>query len=426
MLARTRRFVVVFVAIVTATCFLAGGAIGGAPTGAPATPSGGADDAPLSMASGTNLSLSDAIVEPGDTAVVTVTATDELVAGYETVLTYDPAVLDLATVEGEDIDLGAVNDSPNGSVSVTGAAEGNVEDPVLATLVFDVVTDEPDTTTVAFDTGETALNDEDSYVAIDGYEDGTVNVTGDAPTGNVTLSSASGETGDVVTIAVGADGTDVAGYEAAIDYADEALALEAASGGDVTLGAVADENGTVTLTGAEDDGLEDPLLAELTFEILAEDDQEIDLEVLEDETVLNDDEERYLAIEAYDGGSVTVLASDDEQAPPPPDDGAEDEDDESESDEDIDDGDTQGDESANDVDDDGGETNRSPSTGPADSADVGEPADDEADDDIDAVDHGLLGIPSGILGTVALVVVGLLAGLYVMRPKRPKRSKRPK
>ena len=110
----------------------------------------------------------------GETVRVDVTADAADVAGYELALEWDGSVMNLTAVEGADFTSPTRSiDNPNGTATLTEARSDGVNEPVLATLVFNVTA--PGQTDVSLDGAESALFDFTGE-AIDSlaYDAGTV------------------------------------------------------------------------------------------------------------------------------------------------------------------------------------------------------------------------------------------------------------
>ena len=96
------------------------------------------------------------------------------VHGYEIEVTYDPAVLNVTAVDGQDLPVDAV-EGTNGTVTVTGAETTGIDGPTIATITAELVGEAGATTTIEF--GETAVNDDEAYLTLSEYDAGTVEVT---------------------------------------------------------------------------------------------------------------------------------------------------------------------------------------------------------------------------------------------------------
>lgn len=97
------------------------------------------------------------------------------VHGYQISLSYNQSALTIDEVVGEELPVDAVTVS-NGSVLFTGAQTDGVDEPLIATLEVRVTAENASETTLSIDESETAFNDDESYLSIDRYADGTVDV----------------------------------------------------------------------------------------------------------------------------------------------------------------------------------------------------------------------------------------------------------
>ncbi|WP_247003617.1 S8 family serine peptidase [Halosolutus gelatinilyticus] len=109
-----------------------------------------------------------------ETVTVEINTTAEAVAGYETQVRFDPAVLQVEGVNGVDFDDPVSSiDNENGTLSIAAAQAGNESMPTLAEVEFAVVGDSDDAAKLIFDEENTFLNDAESELTIM-TEDGTV------------------------------------------------------------------------------------------------------------------------------------------------------------------------------------------------------------------------------------------------------------
>lgn len=117
--------------------------------------------------------------EPGETVTVTVWANASAVSGYQTRLTFDPAVVRIDDVSGStDFSKPDSNvDNDAGSVTFNRIRSADADDPVLAEITLTVVGETGESTTLSFDRSETKFaTDGGQTFAPETYGNVTVNV----------------------------------------------------------------------------------------------------------------------------------------------------------------------------------------------------------------------------------------------------------
>lgn len=94
-----------------------------------------------------------------DTVTVSLSTTVTEAAGYQANVTFDPEIVQVASVNGTDFGDPVTNvDNENGWVFLTQSRPSGQESPTFATIVFEFVGD--GTTTVTFVEGDSSVNDE--------------------------------------------------------------------------------------------------------------------------------------------------------------------------------------------------------------------------------------------------------------------------
>ncbi|MFC7072305.1 cohesin domain-containing protein [Halovenus rubra] len=102
---------------------------------------------------------------PGGSALVTLGAEADNVAGYEVNLSFDPSVVQFANATGESLSDPVTNvNNKEGWVYLTSSDPEGVADPTIAFLEFRVVGETGDKSPLQFNDGDTLVNNEDLEV----------------------------------------------------------------------------------------------------------------------------------------------------------------------------------------------------------------------------------------------------------------------
>ncbi|WP_440990487.1 cohesin domain-containing protein [Haloarchaeobius baliensis] len=128
----------------------------------------------------------------------------------------------------------------------------------------------------------------------------------------LSLSSAEAEsTSDTVTVTLTADGSDVAGYQANVTFDPSVVQVQRVSGADYSAPVqnVNNDAGWVFLTQSQADGMDDPQLATITFEVVGSDGQRSTLSFVESDTRVNDADGEHVDA-SLDSGTISVGSSD--------------------------------------------------------------------------------------------------------------------
>lgn len=166
-------------------------------------------------------------VDPGDTTTVRIATDASDVAGYQANVTFDPSVLEVASVAGTDSfdDPVANVNNDEGWVFVTQSQVEGADEPALATIEFAAVGGEGERSSLGFVDADTVLNDADST--------------------NVEVSLAPGEVavGDAMSADASDSQNDAANQQADSDDGDDgplsAIDPVAVGGGAAVLGGTA-------------------------------------------------------------------------------------------------------------------------------------------------------------------------------------------
>ncbi len=228
--------------------------------------------------------------EVGDeSAIVDVYTNADDVAGYGANVTFDPDVLEVDDIVGEDFGDPVVNvNNEEGWVYFTQSQATGEDAPTrFAQIEFNVL--EATETDIEFVPDETSINDgsvppED--IQIDAHS-GTTLEFDDEPTEDVLSLVAGEQDGDSIGVELETNADDVAGYGAEVTFDPEIVAVEEVVGvdfGDPVVNVDNDE-GTVFFTQSQATGEDAPTLAEIQFEVLET--GETDIEFVADETSVN-------------------------------------------------------------------------------------------------------------------------------------------
>jgi hypothetical protein len=175
------------------------------PTATPVEgPPGGTEPLPsastvgdVSRQNNSQLRLSSVTVNPGETAVVRLTADGANVAGYQANISFDPSVVHIVGVAGTDdfADPVANVNNEQGWVKLTQSSAKGVDDPVLARLRVSAVGSDGNTSQLSFVAEETSLNDVDRNSLDPTLVTGEVNVAaGDVTADETTTDTATDQT----------------------------------------------------------------------------------------------------------------------------------------------------------------------------------------------------------------------------------------
>ena len=236
------------------------------------------------------------IEQPGEPDDVTATAVeDTAVADGEDELEFEVEVVDNQGTGLDDVTVAASHDGTGIDFD-----EDTKDTGADGTVTF-FATSEEIQDDVEFTFEEQEENNQDTAM-------GTFEEEPDPAT--VNLSDESGPSGTEVTVDFTATADEVAGYQANVTYDETIVEFVEADGVELPVDQVNDEeDGWVFFTGSQEDGVEDPHIAELTFDLVGDANDVTDLAFMEDETLLNDEDDA-ITIEEYEDGSITVEDAD--------------------------------------------------------------------------------------------------------------------
>ncbi|MFC3958872.1 cohesin domain-containing protein [Halovivax cerinus] len=287
------------------------------PEGIPVTPVGttlelGDDEEPpadtLSLVAGE---------QSGDQIGVTLQADASDVAGYGANVTFDPDVVSVDSVSGVDMNDPIVNvDNENGWVFFTQSQASGVDEPELAEITFTVqATGQTDLDFVAEDTSVNDATPEEIPVDLVGTTIDVEDDGGEEPPAD-TLSLVAGEqSGDQIDVAVETTVENAAGYQATVTFDSDVVEVDSVSGVDFNdpVTNIDNENGTVTFTQSQASGVDAPTFAEITFDVVAT--GQTDLDFVAEDTLVNDESEEV----PVDLVGTTIDVEDDGGEEPPAD-----------------------------------------------------------------------------------------------------------
>lgn len=169
-------------------------------------------DVPLSVEEGSGtadatISIDDGTGTAGETVTVAVQIDGDSIAGYQANLSWDPSVLELASIQG--VDFGdPVTNEHDGWVFMTQSQADGQDSPTVVRLTFTVVGDGGDATELAFAPADTSANDADGSQLDTAIENGRVTVNGDDVSADATSASDGDATGTTGATASGTSSTD--------------------------------------------------------------------------------------------------------------------------------------------------------------------------------------------------------------------------
>lgn len=130
--------------------------------------------------------------QAGGVATVDVSAEGDGIAGYEALIGFDPAVVQVESVSGADFDDPEVN-VEDGLVKIAQAQETGEDDPALASITFDVTASEGAATELPVFGDETQLNDEQGNAFDLEIDDGGITVVDEVECGQLGDVNGDGE-----------------------------------------------------------------------------------------------------------------------------------------------------------------------------------------------------------------------------------------
>ncbi|WP_256295750.1 cohesin domain-containing protein [Haloarchaeobius salinus] len=118
-------------------------------------------------------------------------------------------------------------------------------------------------------------------------------------------------TDGTATVTLAAEGSDVAGYQANVSFDPDVVRVQSVSGADYSdpVQNVNNEDGWVFLTQSQSDGMDDPELATITFEVVGDEGDRSTLSFVESDTRINDGAGEHVDVQ-LDSGTVTVGSGD--------------------------------------------------------------------------------------------------------------------
>jgi len=125
---------------------------------------------------------------------------------------------------------------------------------------------------------------------------------------NVTLGNASATPGSNVTVTLTAHADNVSSYEASVTYDPSVVRVAAVEGGDFSRPITNDDAdaGRLNLTQVNVQGIDDPTLARITFEIVGQPGNTTALAFDDAATALYDGDSEEIRIDTYSDGTVSV------------------------------------------------------------------------------------------------------------------------
>ena len=130
-----------------------------------------------------------------------------------------------------------------------------------------------------------------------------------------------GQPGDEVTVTVWANASDVQGYQANVSFDPGVVQVVSVSGSadfDAPVSRVDNEAGIVSFNQLRDSGVDDPVLARLTLELVGSAESETTLSFDESDTKLSDSGPSEIGLATFDGATVAIQSAETPTATPTP------------------------------------------------------------------------------------------------------------
>ncbi|WP_247730083.1 cohesin domain-containing protein [Halovivax limisalsi] len=268
--------------------------------------------------------------QDGDQVTVTARTNATDVAGYGANVTFDPDIVEVASVSGVDMSDPTTNvNNEDGWVFFTQSQASGIDAPELAEITFDVAA--TGETELSFVGADTTLNDGQSPPEPIPFEPvGTtisVEDEGDDESPTETLSLVAGEQdGERIPVTLETTVANTAGYQANVTFDPGVVEVASVSGVDMAdpVTNVDNESGWVSITQSQATGVDAPTLATIAFDVVEA--GETDLEFVEADSLVNNESERVPV--DYNGTTVSVEEDSDDGGggptlPPPTPDPAE-------------------------------------------------------------------------------------------------------
>jgi len=237
--------------------------------------------------------------------------TVEIVAGGGGSATFQVSSLSLpASATRGDAVTGSVTITNTGSVSGTASVDLVVDGTFSDTTSVTLSPGESQSVSFTLDTSGLSIGTHTvGAQTADDSTSTTIDITGGSGGSNaISLSDASASSGSSVTLTLSASAGDVAGYRAELQFDPTALSFASATGVDLSdpVTNVDSTTGEVVLTQSSTSGVDDPTLAELTFDVSsAAASGSYSVSFVESGTSLNDPSSD-LPIGTYDDGEIDV------------------------------------------------------------------------------------------------------------------------
>jgi hypothetical protein len=242
--------------------------------------------------------------DAGEFVAVDVSAKAPDVVGFDTTIDFDPSVASVETVNaGEFGEINSTIDNTTGNVELSGDGAAT-DDPLLATVEFQLTGETGTQTDLLVDSA--SLTHEQDEIEITSITNGSLKII-DSNQTTMAVESVTANTGSTVEIDLSASAEDVAGYQANLSYDSSNLTFVGVSG-TPDFGSPVENTGTgwIFITQSQLDGVDNPELATLTFEVTGEAGGESTLDLLAEESSLSASDGQEIPIDTYQQGGVTI------------------------------------------------------------------------------------------------------------------------
>jgi acyl-CoA hydrolase len=204
-------------------------------------------------------------------------------------------VIEVGRSEPADIDIEDVNPPSVGEtgedVTVTTEVKNRGDDEGSSTFSFTLDGETLDTETVTLDGSEETTVEFDVTLPEEGgtydwsvssdeaSQDGEMEVQETVKTAQLSVEDATVDVGEATTVEVSASGDGVTSYDVSVSFDPDVVNVAEVGDGDFGEVSVTidEENGLIELSAAQESGVDDPLLAEITFETATTNDATTDL-----------------------------------------------------------------------------------------------------------------------------------------------------
>jgi hypothetical protein len=246
---------------------------------------------------------------PGKQVTVNVSATAQDVAGFDTRVSFDPAVIELDSVGAGDFGSpNATIDNTDGTVELRSAGNA-VDDPLLATLTFTLAGNDGDQSSLVLNQSRTNLTHETDEIEVSSYGDGTIQLGAtDQPT--VTVSDVETAPNGTVTTDISTTAEDVSTVELNMTFDPGVVEVSDVTKGDLsqTTPSFDNENGWLSISGLDLAGVDSPTLAVVEFKSVGSAGTSTSVAFKELESTITDSSNDDIPV-SYDSGSVSISES---------------------------------------------------------------------------------------------------------------------